>query len=40
MLYVTVGKVKRHLHNIYGKLDADSRTRAIARARELRLIDG
>jgi LuxR family maltose regulon positive regulatory protein len=39
-LYVTVGTIKRHLHNIYGKLDANSRTRAIARARELGLIEG
>jgi LuxR family maltose regulon positive regulatory protein len=39
-LYVTVGTVKRHLHNIFGKLDANSRTKAIARARELGLIDG
>jgi LuxR family maltose regulon positive regulatory protein len=39
-LYVTVGTIKRHLHNIFGKLDATSRTKAIARARELGLIDG
>jgi LuxR family maltose regulon positive regulatory protein len=39
-LYVTVGTVKRHLHNIFGKLDANSRTKAVARARELGLIEG
>jgi LuxR family transcriptional regulator, maltose regulon positive regulatory protein len=37
-LVVSVGTVKTHVHHIYGKLAADSRTRAIARARELRLI--
>jgi LuxR family maltose regulon positive regulatory protein len=33
-LYLSVGTVKRHLHNILGKLDADSRVAAIARARQ------
>jgi LuxR family maltose regulon positive regulatory protein len=37
-LFLTVGTVKWHLNNIYSKLDARSRTQAIARARELRLI--
>lgn len=37
-LVVTVGTVKWHLNNIYGKLDARSRTQAVARARELRLL--
>jgi LuxR family maltose regulon positive regulatory protein len=35
---VTVGTVKWHLNNIYGKLDVRSRTQAIARARELELL--
>jgi LuxR family maltose regulon positive regulatory protein len=37
-LVVTVGTVKWHLNNIYGKLDARSRTQAVAKARELRLL--
>jgi LuxR family transcriptional regulator, maltose regulon positive regulatory protein len=37
-LMVSVGTVKTHVHNIYGKLGAAGRVRAIARARELRLI--
>jgi LuxR family maltose regulon positive regulatory protein len=37
-LFLTVGTVKWHLNNIYSKLDARSRTQAIARARELGLI--
>ena len=37
-LFVTVGTVKTHVSNIYRKLDAHSRTRALARARELNLI--
>jgi ATP/maltotriose-dependent transcriptional regulator MalT len=31
--------VKFHVHSIYGKLAADSRTHAVARARELGLLD-
>jgi len=38
-LVVTVGTVKKHTHNIYGKLQAASRTQAIARARTLGLLD-
>jgi LuxR family maltose regulon positive regulatory protein len=34
-LYIAVGTVKRHINNIYGKLGVESRTQAIARAREL-----
>jgi LuxR family maltose regulon positive regulatory protein len=34
-LYITTGTVKRHVNNIYGKLDVHSRTQALARAREL-----
>jgi LuxR family maltose regulon positive regulatory protein len=37
-LFLTVGTVKWHLNNIYSKLDVRSRTQAIARAREMKLI--
>jgi len=37
-LFVTVGTVKWHAHNIYGKLDVQNRTQAAARARELDLL--
>jgi ATP/maltotriose-dependent transcriptional regulator MalT len=37
-LVVSLGTVKTHIHNICGKLDAGSRTQAIARARALKLI--
>jgi LuxR family maltose regulon positive regulatory protein len=37
-LIVTVGTVKWHLNNIYGKLGVKSRTQAVARARELGLL--
>ena len=37
-LFVSVGTVKTHLNNLYRKLDAHSRTQAIARARELKLL--
>lgn len=37
-LFVSVGTVKRHTHNIYGKLDVNSRTQAIVRGQELRLL--
>jgi LuxR family maltose regulon positive regulatory protein len=37
-LYITIGTVKRHVNNIYGKLDVHSRTQAVARARELGLL--
>ncbi|MEZ4681513.1 MAG: response regulator transcription factor [Caldilineaceae bacterium] len=36
-LIVTVGTVKKHLNNIYGKLGVASRTQAIARGRALGL---
>jgi LuxR family maltose regulon positive regulatory protein len=37
-LYIAIGTVKRHINNIYGKLGVGSRTQAIAKARELRLL--
>jgi LuxR family maltose regulon positive regulatory protein len=37
-LFVSVGTVKTHINNLYRKLDAHSRTQAVARARELNLI--
>ncbi len=37
-LTVTLGTVKKHLNNIFGKLDVQSRTQALARARELGLL--
>ena len=38
-LIITVGTVKRHTTNIYGKLGVNSRTQAAAKARELNLIE-
>ena len=37
-LCIAVGTVKRHVINIYTKLDAKNRTEAVARARELDLL--
>jgi LuxR family transcriptional regulator, maltose regulon positive regulatory protein len=37
-LFVAVGTVKKHLNNIFGKLEVGNRTQAIARARELDLL--
>ncbi len=35
---VSVGTIKTHINNLYGKLNVHSRTQAIARARELHLL--
>jgi LuxR family transcriptional regulator, maltose regulon positive regulatory protein len=37
-LVLALGTVKAHINNIYGKLGVNSRTRALARARELQLL--
>jgi LuxR family maltose regulon positive regulatory protein len=37
-LFIALGTVKSHVHNIYGKLDAQNRAQAVARAKELGLI--
>jgi LuxR family maltose regulon positive regulatory protein len=37
-LFVSVGTVKTHINHLYRKLDAHSRTQALARARELNLL--
>jgi LuxR family maltose regulon positive regulatory protein len=37
-LIIAVSTVKRHINNIYGKLDVQSRTQALVRARELQLL--
>ncbi len=39
-LYLSMNTVKWHLRNIYGKLGANNRTDAAARARSLHLLDG
>ena len=38
-LFVTVGTIKAHTSNIYAKLQARNRTEALARARDLNLLD-
>jgi ATP/maltotriose-dependent transcriptional regulator MalT len=38
-LVVAVGTVKRHINNMYGKLDVQSCTQAIAKARSLHLLE-
>jgi LuxR family maltose regulon positive regulatory protein len=37
-LFVSLGTVKTHINNLYRKLDSHSRTQAVARARELKLL--
>jgi LuxR family maltose regulon positive regulatory protein len=38
-LFIAVGTAKRHINHIYGKLDVGSRTQAIAKARDLQLLE-
>jgi LuxR family transcriptional regulator, maltose regulon positive regulatory protein len=38
-LYLSVGTVKAHVHHIFGKLLVRNRSQAVARARELHLLD-
>jgi LuxR family maltose regulon positive regulatory protein len=38
-LYIAIGTVKRHINNMYGKLGVSSRTQAIAKARDIDLIE-
>ena len=37
-LFLAVGTVKKHTHNVYGKLGVRSRTQAVARAKELGIL--
>jgi DNA-binding CsgD family transcriptional regulator len=37
-LFITLGTVKNHLSNIYGKLEVESRVQAVIRAKELGII--
>ncbi len=37
-LVISLGTAKTHVHNIFGKLDAQNRVQAVERARELRII--
>ena len=37
-LFIAIGTAKSHVSNIYGKLGVSSRPQAVARARELRLL--
>jgi LuxR family maltose regulon positive regulatory protein len=38
-LFVTLGTVKKHLNNVFSKLQVKNRTQAVARARELTLLN-
>jgi ATP/maltotriose-dependent transcriptional regulator MalT len=37
-LFIALSTVKKHINNTYRKLGTNSRTRAVARARELNLL--
>jgi len=37
-LFIALGTVKTHIHNICGKLDAENRSQAVSRARDLSLV--
>jgi LuxR family maltose regulon positive regulatory protein len=37
-LILSLGTVKKHINNIFGKLGVQSRTQAVVRARDLHLI--
>ena len=37
-LFLTVGTIKVHAHNIYGKLGVSNRTRAVKKAEEIGLL--
>ena len=37
-LFISLATVKRHIANVYNKIDVDHRTQAVARAKELQLI--
>jgi LuxR family maltose regulon positive regulatory protein len=37
-LFLATSTVKRHINNIYGKLEVHSRTQAVAKGRELKLL--
>ncbi|MCA9905548.1 MAG: response regulator transcription factor [Anaerolineae bacterium] len=39
-LFIAVSTVKRHINHIYDKLDVETRTQAVAKARALGLVDG
>jgi LuxR family maltose regulon positive regulatory protein len=39
-LFISMGTVKRHISNIYSKLDVKNRTQAISKGKELRIFEG